>query len=200
MVRRALSLVICVMFLCAGSTFAADREVDTRDLKGVPKSHRYLWAVIGGTAVGAGLGVIAPGGTKSMFKGALLGGSLTSAFYLAKNPRAAHGSRAWAHVGTNAALGTGILWTLCNCSSGAWAGALVGGGGTAVVQSFGSHNSHIAKLSGTATPPDPSPPATSAPTTAGVHPNDDSESHASQTDSTRTESRKGHLKGGHLQW
>jgi len=66
--RRALSLVICIILSCAGNTFAADRDVSARDLKGVPKSHRYFWAVLGGTAAGAGLGIIAPGGTKSAFK------------------------------------------------------------------------------------------------------------------------------------
>jgi hypothetical protein len=187
--RRALSLVICIIFSCAGNTFAADRDVSARDLKGIPKSHRYLWAVIGGTAAGAGLGIIAPGGTKSAFKGALLGGSLTSAFYLAKNPRAAYGSRGWAHVGTNAALGTGILWTLCNCGSGAWAGGLIGGGGTALYQGFGSHNSRISKFSG----PDPSSSGADAQATAGSQPKKDTSSSANTVDaktSTSVEHRK----------
>jgi len=192
--RRALSLVICIIFSCAGNTFAADRDVDARDLKGIHKSHRYLWAVIGGTAAGAGLGVIAPGGTKSAFKGALLGGSLTSAFYLAKNPHAARGSRAWAHVVTNATLGTGILWTLCDCGSGAWAGGLIGGGGTALFQGFGSHNSRIA-----AAQPDPSSSGTSAQTTAGSQPKNDTSGSASTVDaktSTRVEHRKTTRKEG----
>jgi len=186
--RRALSLVICIILSCAGNTFAADRDVSARDLKGVPKSHRYFWAVLGGTAAGAGLGIIAPGGTKSAFKGALLGGSITSAFYLAKNPRAAYGSRGWAHVATNTALGTGILWTLCNCGGGAGAGALIGGGGTALYQGFGSHNSRIAKFSG----PDSSSGA-DAQATAGSQPKKDTSGSASTVDtktSTSVEHRK----------
>ena len=188
--RRALSLVICIIFSCAGNTFAADRDVSARDLKGVPKSHRYLWAVIGGTAAGAGLGVIAPGGTKSAFKGALLGGSLTSAFYLAKNPRAAYGSRGWAHVATNTALGTGILWTLCNCGSGAGAGALIGGGGTALYQGFGSRHSRIAKFSG----PDPSSSGADAQATAGSQPKNDTSGSSANTVDAKTSTRVEHRK------
>jgi len=148
MIYRMLVIILCFTSLLAGTGLAEDRDISARDLKGVPKSHRYLWAMVGGAGVGAGIGIIAPGGTKSAIKGALLGGSLTSAIYLAKKPRAADGWRDWAHVGTNAALGTGILWTLCNCHEGAWAGGLIGGGGTAVYQALGSHDHRIATLTG----------------------------------------------------
>lgn len=144
---RVMLLAVFIVFFSIAQAFAEDRDANAGDLTGIPKSHKYTWAVVGGTALGAGIGVIAPGGTKSAFKGALLGGSLTSAFYLAKNPRAAEGHRSFAHIITNTALGTGIIWTICNCTSGAWAGALVGGGGTAIIQAFKTRHSAIADKS-----------------------------------------------------
>jgi len=136
-IRRVAIFVVCIVVLFIQGSFAQDRDVSSRDLKGIPKSHRYFWAVVGGTAVGAGLGIIAPGGSQSAVKGALIGGSATSAFYLAKRPRAvAEGRRDLAHIVTNAALGAGILWTACDCDEGAWAGAFLGGGGTAVYRAL----------------------------------------------------------------
>jgi hypothetical protein len=62
--------------------FAADRPVDPRDLKGVsPHLHRYIFSVIGGTAVGAGIGAILGGG-HNIQKGMLIGGGGASALYL----------------------------------------------------------------------------------------------------------------------
>jgi hypothetical protein len=156
--RRILAILTCIAFLFSSSSFAQDRDVTSRDLKGVPKGHRYFWAIVGGTAVGMGIGVIAPGGSKSAFKGALIGGSAASAFYLIKNPRAAAGEREWAHVITNTLLFSGVFWTVCNCGTGAWSGALIGGGGTAVIQAFGTHNRTMAKMSGTANSTPPSTP------------------------------------------
>jgi hypothetical protein len=142
---KLLSVFLILFLLSSGQVFAADRDATTGDLRGIPKSHRYAWAVLGGTAVGAGIGVIAPGGNKSAVKGLLIGGSLTSAFWLAKHPRAAEGKRPFAHIVTNTILGTSVLWTLCDCGGGAWAGALIGGGGTALIQAFGTHHSAIAQ-------------------------------------------------------
>lgn len=149
MIRRVPIFILCIIVLFTQGSFGEDRDAQASDLKGIPKSHKYFWAVLGGTAAGAGLGIIAPGGTKSAIKGALLGGSATSAFYLAKNPRAARESRAWAHLITNTALGTGIGWTACDCGGGAWAGGLIGGGATAVWQAFKSRKSRIASVGGT---------------------------------------------------
>jgi hypothetical protein len=166
--QRIFAILTCTVFLLSSSSFAQDRDVTSRDLKGVPRGHRYFWAIAGGTAVGMGIGIIAPGGSKSAFKGALIGGSAASAFYLIKNPRAAEGERAWAHVITNTLLVSGVFWTVCNCSGGAWSGALIGGGGTAVIQAFGTHNRTMAKMSGTAksTPPS-APDSTTTPVVAG---------------------------------
>src|SRR5215475_15581086 len=136
---------LLILLLSSGQIFAADRDATAGDLRGIPKSHRYAWAVLGGTAAGAGIGVIAPGGNKSAVKGLLIGGSLTSAFWLAKHPRAAEGKRPFAHIVTNTILGTSVLWTICYCGEGAWAGALLGGGGTALIQAFGTHHSAIAQ-------------------------------------------------------
>ena len=157
MSRRILAFVLCFTSLFAGASFASDRDATTRDVKGVRKSHRYFWAVAGGTALGAGIGVIAPGGSKSAFKGALIGGSLTSAIYLAKHPKAGGGWRDWAHVSTNAILGTGLLWTICDCGAGAWSGALIGGGGTAVIQSMGTRNRRLGTITGASAQPSTAP-------------------------------------------
>ncbi len=157
MSRRILAFILCFTSLFTGASFASDHDATARDVKGVRHSHRYFWAVAGGTALGAGIGVIAPGGSKSAFKGALIGGSLTSAIYLAKHPNAAGGWRDWAHVSTNAILGTGLLWTICNCGAGAWSGALIGGGGTAVIQAMGTHNRHLATATGASAQPGTAP-------------------------------------------
>src|SRR5215475_13303693 len=114
--RRILAIFICSAFLFSNTGFAQNHDVTDRDLSGVPKSKKYFWAIAGGTAVGLGLGIIAPGGSKSAFKGALIGGSAASAFYLIKDPRAAGDNRAFALLVTNTLLGTGIFWTVCDCS------------------------------------------------------------------------------------
>ena len=144
MIRRI--LIVVLSLLLGGIAVAQERDVTDRDMSGIRRSHKYVWATIGGTVLGTGIGVLAPGGSKSAFKGALIGGSLTSAFYLAKNPRAAYGKRDFAHVVTNTVLGTGVLWTICDCKTGAWSGALIGGGGTAIIQSFKSGRSKIASI------------------------------------------------------
>src|SRR5215471_14067291 len=161
--RRIIAVLICSAFLLSSPGFAQDRDVTSRDLEGVHKSSRkYFWAVAGGTAVGLGLGVIAPGGSKSAFKGALIGGSATSAFYLIKDPHAAGEHRAFAHLATNTILGTSVFWTVCDCSGGALSGAFIGGGGTALIQAFGTHNRSLAKMGGVAQSTPSSTPTTPA--------------------------------------
>jgi hypothetical protein len=173
MIRRV--LIILLSLLLGGIAFAQERDVTDRDMSGIRRSHKYAWAIVGGTVLGTGIGVLAPGGSKSAVKGALIGGSLTSAFYLAKNPRAARGKRDFAHVVTNTVLGTGVLWTICDCKTGAWSGALIGGGGTAIIQSFKSGRSKIASLPN---PPDQPTGGTLATTRTG------SASQAEQKNST----------------
>lgn len=151
--RLRLSASLCLALLCCGvQLFAQNRDPGPSDLSGIPKSHHYFWATAGGTVLGLGVGIIAPGGAKSAWKGALIGGSATSAFYLAKYKRAGGRNRPWAHVITNTALGAGIFWTACNCDTGFWGGALIGGGGTAIIQGLKSH--HFEPLTTQNTPPD----------------------------------------------
>lgn len=173
MIRRV--LIILLSLLLGGIAFAQERDVTDRDMSGIRRSHKYAWAIVGGTVLGTGIGVLAPGGSKSAVKGALIGGSLTSAFYLAKNPRAARGKRDFAHVVTNTVLGTGVLWTICDCKTGAWSGALIGGGGTAIIQSFKTGRSKIASIPN---PPDQPTGGTLATTGTG------SDSHAEQKTNT----------------
>jgi hypothetical protein len=103
-----------------------------RDLKGVSaKRYRYIFSVVGGAAVGAGLGAILGSGN-DLTKGALLGGSAASAFYLHSHRSAAVPYRDWAFIATHTALGTSLGWTVCGCNDGAIAGALIGGGASAI--------------------------------------------------------------------
>jgi len=146
MSRRILAVLLCVSLLGLPG-LAADRDASRNDVRGIPHGHKHLWAVIGGTAVGLGLGAI-PGGTSNVFKGGLIGGSAASLFYLMGH----HNEEGpWSYVITNGALAAGIGWAVCDCGGGFGAGALVGGGGTALVQAFKPHNRTLAKMSGTST-------------------------------------------------
>src|SRR5215471_3690946 len=118
MLRRILAVFFCLWFL-ASPGFAADPDRRDRDsLRGIPRGHKHMWAVIGGTAVGAGL--VAIGGKSGFFKGALIGGSGASALYLSKH-RGQEGP--WSYVITNAGLVAGIGWAVCDCAAGGGAGA-----------------------------------------------------------------------------
>ena len=129
----------------------ANRDVTAADLKGLtPKRHHYIWAMAGGAALGAGIGALLPPGSgKSATKGMLIGGSTASLFYLAAHKETAGTWRPLAWIATNAILGTGLGWTFCNCGTGAWTGALVGGGFTAVVQAVEPrHHQTLSKYTG----------------------------------------------------
>jgi hypothetical protein len=155
MSRRILAVLLCVSLLGLPG-LAADRDTSRNDLRGIPHGHKHLWAVIGGTAVGAGLGAI--GGTSGFFKGGLIGGSAASLFYLAGHR---HEEGPWSYVITNAALVAGIGWAVCDCGGGFGAGALIGGGGTALFQSFKPRSPTLAKVTcaNTTNPPDNTVPA-----------------------------------------
>lgn len=146
--RKKLLVVLCLC-LFGLSAFAADRDVSAKDLKGIPKRHKYFTSIVAGAAIGAAIGILAPGGNRSLVKGLLIGSSGASSLYLWSHPNAAGGWNQWAHVASNTGLATGVGWTVCNCSAGAGIGALVGSGGTLAVQSFGTHDPTIAKAAGT---------------------------------------------------
>jgi len=153
-------LVFFLILLLIAPAFAGDPG--PRDVKGIPKKNRYIWAIAGGTALGAGIGLLAPGGNKSVAKGALIGGSGASLFYLMGHPRVVSNAwRPWVAAATNTALGTGIGWTACDCNSGAGIGALVGGGGTVLIQGFRTSHRGLSKAAGV--PPAPSPSSVTNP-------------------------------------
>lgn len=139
------------MFIAAMPAMAADPEVTTKDLKGIsPQRHRYLFSVIGGAAVGAGIGALLGGGN-DITKGIMVGGGGMSALYLHSHRRdSLKGWRNWAYVGSYSAFGGGLGWTLCGCDDGLVAGTLIGGGATAAWLS--AHPQHTI---GTATGPRP---------------------------------------------
>jgi hypothetical protein len=123
-------LVLCFGLLLSLSA-AAQRDPDRRDLRGLnPKRHKYLATVIGGAAVGAGLGFILPG-EKTPLKLMLMGGGAGSTWYLYTHRDALGSFHDFAMIGGNTALGWGIGWLGCNCRDGAYAGTLLGGGVTA---------------------------------------------------------------------
>lgn len=125
-------LTLCLLFMVSAPLFAADRDVTASDLKGIsPKRHRYFFSVLGGTAVGAGLGMVL-GGAPSVTKGMMIGGGGASAWYLHNHRNAAGEFHDWAHIASYTALGSGIGWTLCKCGDGSAFGALMGGGASAL--------------------------------------------------------------------
>lgn len=147
MVRRLFTLLLCLIFLAA-TGFSADRDPGVGDVKGIPKKHRYWWAVGGGAAVGLGIGILAPGGNKSAVKGMLIGGSGASLFWLATHHDAGGGWRNWSYLGTNTVLGGSLGWSICGCGTGFGFGALAGGGGTAFFQAIGTRNEVVADMTG----------------------------------------------------
>jgi uncharacterized membrane protein len=156
MIRRMLAILLCVSLLTVQG-LAADRDPNSNSVRGIPKHNKkYFWSVLGGAALGAGIGVLAPGGAKSAWKGVLIGGSGASALYLARHR---HEYPPAAFIVTNTVLGVGLGWTVCNCNDGALAGGLIGGGGTALIQVFRTRNRTLAKVTGTA----PASPSSTSP-------------------------------------
>lgn len=147
--NKKLLIVLCCLCFFAVQAFPAGPDVSARDLQGIPKRHKYLTSIVAGAAIGAGLGILAPGGNRSMLKGLLIGGSGASSMYLWSHPNAAGGWNQWAHVASNTGLASGIGWAICNCGTGFGVGALLGGGGTLAVQTFGTHDRTVAKVAGT---------------------------------------------------
>ena len=132
--KRVISLALCLALITMVSAplFAADRDMNKSDLKGIsPKRHRYLFNVAGGLAVGAGIGALL-GGAPSVAKGMLIGGGGASAWYLHSHPNGGGAMHNWAHIASYTALGSGLGWTLCKCGDGSGWGALMGGGASAL--------------------------------------------------------------------
>src|SRR5256885_11714639 len=112
-------LAVMLMTTVSLPAFAGDRDVSARDLQGIPKHHRFLVSLLGGAALGAGVGAILPGGRNNYAKGALIGGGLTGLFYMNTHRNAAGAWEDWAHIGAGTALGNGIGWSSWNFNGGA---------------------------------------------------------------------------------
>jgi hypothetical protein len=135
METKRLWAVLCsalMLFMLAAPAFAQERQTTAQDLKGISaKRHRFLFTTVGGAAVGAGIGVLLGGRTEAL-KGIMIGGGGGSALYMHSHPRDdLRGWRNWAFIGSHAALGGGLGWTLCGCDDGLVAGTLIGGGASA---------------------------------------------------------------------
>lgn len=127
------ALCLALLLTCVGPAFASDRQVDARDLKGItPHRHRYIFSVVGGTLLGAGVGALIGGGHGNVMKGMLIGGGGLSAIYLHSHRGAADGYRDWVFIASHTALGAGAGWTICGCNRGALFGTLAGAGGSMI--------------------------------------------------------------------
>jgi hypothetical protein len=125
-------LTVCLLLMFCVPSFAAD--VTAKDLKGIsPKRHRYFFSVLGGAAIGAGVGALVGSGN-DITKGILLGGGGASTAYLFSNKNGAGAWRPWAMLASHTALGGGLGWTICGCDDGLVAGTLIGFGTSAVWQ------------------------------------------------------------------
>ncbi len=125
-------LALCLLLMMVAPAFAGD--VNFSDLKKVtPQSHRYWFSVVGGSAIGAGVGALIGSGN-DVTKGILLGGGGASTAYLHSHKNYGGAWRPWMMLGGHTALGSGFGWTICGCTDGLVAGTLIGGGASAVWQ------------------------------------------------------------------
>lgn len=154
--KKLWSLVICfcLLIVAAVPSVAADPEVTKKDLKGIsPQHHKYLFSVLGGAAVGAGVGVLLGGGG-DIGKGIMVGGGGMSALYLHSHRHDDLGGwRNWAYVGSYSSFGGGLGWTLCGCDDGLVSGMLIGGGATAAW--LASHPQRVPRTAGSSTTTNP---------------------------------------------
>jgi hypothetical protein len=154
--RKLWAWVICFSLLVFATVpaMAADPEITKNDLKGIsPQHHKYLFSVIGGAAVGAGIGVLLGGGN-DVTKGLMVGGGGMSALYLHTHRHDTMGGwRNWAYVGSYSSLGGGLGWTLCGCNDGLGSGMLIGGGATAAW--LASHPQRVPRTAGSSTTTNP---------------------------------------------
>ncbi len=132
---KRLWAVLCsllMLLMLAAPAFAEDPQTTAKDLKGIsPKRHRYIFTVAGGAAVGMGIGTLLGSGN-DVLKGLMIGAGGGSALYLHSHPRAdLNGWRNWTLIGSYAAFGGGVGWTVCGCTNGLVAGTLIGGGASA---------------------------------------------------------------------
>jgi len=129
----AVALCICLLVFVTLPAMAADPQITKQDLKGIsPKHYKYLFSVVGGAAIGAGIGVLLGSGN-DVTKGIMVGGGGASALYLHSHRHdQLNGWRNWAYMGSYSAFGGGLGWTLCDCDDGLVSGTLIGGGATGV--------------------------------------------------------------------
>src|SRR5512146_60033 len=131
--KKFWGVVLCLALLLGvtAPSFAQEKRgffITKSDLKHLnPRRHPYFWSVIGGAAIGAAAGQLLGGGN-DMTKGLLIGSGGASAAYLHSHPRTGGSYRPVEYLFSHTALGTGIGWTLCGCTDGAWGGGLIGFG------------------------------------------------------------------------
>ena len=75
--KKVLTVLVafCVVLVFTIPSFAADPPSAKQELTKInPRRYNYLFSVVGGAALGAGVGVMLGGGGASLAKGALIGG------------------------------------------------------------------------------------------------------------------------------
>ena len=128
--KTLLTVVICFGLLLMLAQPAMARDPDKRDVHGVsPQHHKYIFSVLGGAALGAGMGFLLPG-HKTPLKLMMIGSGGASTWFLYTHPRELGSFHSMGLIGSNAVLGSGMGWTVCNCRDGGWGGLLIGGGAT----------------------------------------------------------------------
>jgi hypothetical protein len=127
-------LSLCMLLTMVVPALAADRSTSAKDLQGIsPKRHRYWFSVLGGAAIGAGVGALVGSGN-DVTKGILVGGGGASTAFLHTHRNYGGAWRSWMMLGGHTALGAGVGWTICGCDDGLVAGTLIAGGASAIWQ------------------------------------------------------------------
>ncbi len=127
-----LVLSVCLLLMMVAPAFAGD-SISTEMQRLTPQRHRYWYSVLGGSAIGAGVGALIGSGN-DITKGILVGGGGASTAFLHSHKAYGGNWRPWMMLGGHTALGAGIGWTICGCNDGLAAGTLIGGGASAIWQ------------------------------------------------------------------
>ncbi len=137
--KKLWGIILCIMLVFALMSPALAQEkrgfpITKNDLRHLnPARHPYFFSVLGGGAIGAAAGELLGSGN-DVVKGLLIGSGGASAAYLHTHPHSRSSYRPVEYLASDTALGTGIGWTICGCTDGAWGGGLIGFGASAIGQ------------------------------------------------------------------
>jgi hypothetical protein len=155
--KKVWALILCVgLFMMTAPAFARDSG-NANDPHGWgPSSHPYIYSVLGGAAIGAGVGA-AFGGAPNVWKGMLVGGGGASVAYVATHPRFGGKARSFYSIAGWTAVGGGVGWTLCGCNSGLGLGLASGFGASSIYIASHAHHPRTASAQQPSNPPSNQP-------------------------------------------